>query len=212
MLPAPSEQPATPKPRRRWRTELGFFVFFVLAGVEIFGLGAPKTWYPSLTVASPSPTPVTPAAPAASSDQDRVYSVGSPFRLGDYTYTITGCSTTDAVGGASYQLRASPGTRYVVVTFRIRNDAQRSRLALAEDFQLEDANGSTYRSSPEGTAALSAADTDSKDVFNEVRPGATQALATAFEVPLSALKGPMKVIVLEQKLFAGAKATVNLPL
>jgi hypothetical protein len=189
------------KKKRHWRKAFGIAIL-LLAGLAILGLNAPQLRRQRTTAADPVRTPTA----SAGLKVDDVYPLGEAFQLGEYTYTITGCKTAATLG----RIRSNPGATYVVVTFSVRNESERTRAVPRDDFTLEDANGTIYRNSRDATTALWASGNKSDLYSNEVPPGVTTRSVSAFEVQAASLKQPIKLVIPEAGLFSSGTAAVYL--
>jgi hypothetical protein len=141
---------------------------------------------------------------------ETTYAPGQAFRLGPYTYTITGHRTVTALDGQFSPVQAARGDEFLIVTFSIRNNSRRPRVVSTEAFKLRDVNGALYAACSQGAAAPRTALTKGDLLLTEIEPGVTKALAVAFEVPVGSLKPPVKLLLFERDLSGGHEATVYL--
>jgi Domain of unknown function (DUF4352) len=208
-LPGPSKL-ATPPSRRKtrwWRWMLPGLVLLNVAGWGVVGLKSLKQSDRSAAVAAALADTLR---PKVDPNLANVHALGKAFRLGPYTYTIAGCKTAATLGDQFSPMRANQGDEYVVVTFSIRNDSTKPRVASIEAFRLQDANGAVYAACSQGAAVPRTQLTRGDLLLTEIQPGITKALAAAFEVPVASLKPPLKLLVFEQDLLGGHEATVYL--
>ena len=113
--------------------------------------------YPGKSRPKATPTQQTPATqveakPAANPDTD--YKIGQEFKLGDYTYRITNFTLTSRVGNEFSREVAEEGGKFVVVSFTIRNDTNKTQQVLADDFEIKDAQGRRFANDSNASTAL----------------------------------------------------------
>lgn len=206
--PGPAK-PATPPPGRqagrRWQLVLGCIALLIVALAVV--------WSQALKPLYRGPRPAAFAGatvPKSKAGSPAVYSLGKAFRLGPYTYTVTGCETAVALGSEFNPMRPNPGNEYVIVTFSVRNDSTKPRVVSTDPLKLADADGAVYTACGQGAAAPRTELTRHDIWLTEVRPGSTKTLAAAFEVPVTALKPPIKLFVFDQGLLGSGEAIVDL--
>lgn len=207
--PGPSKLATAPAPHKaRWgrRLSLGL-VLLNVAGLGVVGSNVVKSFQRGAAVTA---TVAGALAPKVDSNPENVHPLGEAFRLGPYTYTITGHQTATALDNQFSPVHAAQGDEYLIVTFSIRNDSTKSRVASTDAFKLQDANGAVYAACSQGAAVPRTELTKGDLLLTEIQPGITKVLAAAFEVPAASLKPPVKLLVFEQDLLGGREATVYL--
>jgi hypothetical protein len=208
----PSIVPSEPSPvlprrtrRWRWRWVVPGFVVLNLAGLGVVGFRVlPPLQSGALMAATMAGTQAAPASPG------NVYAPGNAFRLGPYTYTITGRQTAATLDGRFSPASANPGDEYLIVTFSVRNDSAKPRVFSTDAFKLQDANGALYAACGQGAAVPRTELTRGDLLLTEIQPGATKRVAAAFEVPAVSVTPPFKLLVFEQDLLGTHEATVDL--
>jgi hypothetical protein len=199
------DEPPPANHSRRWWMALGI-VLPITAALGLIGF---RTLHPASRIATPANL-VSELAAEVDSDPEDVYTLGKPFRLGLYTYTIAGFQTAATLGGQFNPISAGQGAEYVVVTFTVRNDSIRARELSTADLKIEDASGVAYGPSRPATVLLQPSPEESADWLTDIEPGATKVLAVAFEIPKDSLEKPLKLIIPEQGPFASRQASVPL--
>jgi hypothetical protein len=202
VLPRPA--PVLPPRKRRWRWIVPGLIVVNLAGLGVFGLRVSPPAQQSAAVAG------TRAPANAAAIPDKHYAPGNAFRLGPYTYTITGHQAAAALDGRFSPASANPGNEYLIVTFSLRNDSTKPRVFSTDAFKLQDAGGGLYAACCQGAAAPRTELTRGDLLLTEIQPGATKRLAAAFEVPAASLTPPFKLLVFAQDLLGTHEATVDL--
>jgi hypothetical protein len=209
LLPAAPASPVTPvrKKHRRWKTLLGV-AFLILLGLGLLR----RAWLPPGSSAGLTEAP-PPDAPVAQIDspQEDVYPLGKPFQTDECTYAITGYRTATTLGTGPQRVSAAENDAYVLVNFTVRNDSDRRRALPTDAFKLQDANGAVYRGCGEAATARLALEEGQRG-WIELSPGGTKRLVAAFEVPVTASRGTMKLVIPEEDLFAPGQAVVYLKL
>lgn len=135
--------------------------------------------------------------------------LGEEFTLGDFAYVVKSVGVRDAVGSGYSRKRASEDARFVVVDFSIRNDGNRTKTVMTDDFRIVDARGREYRPSSEANTAL--AFSRGKDlILSELQPGLKKSTSTAFEVPQDVANGEFTLVIPEKGLFGSKSVRIAL--
>ncbi|MBV9999292.1 MAG: DUF4352 domain-containing protein [Verrucomicrobia bacterium] len=209
-IEASNPAPVVPGRKNRWRRIALGVVLLNIAGLGVAGFGVLQAFHrgdgaAATTVGTPAAMKVTPL-------QDPVYALGKAFRLGPYTYTVTGHQTTATLDEGRFSpVSANPGDEYFVVTFSVRNDSVKPRVFSIDGFKLQDANGALYAACSQGAAVPRTELTKGDLLLTEIQPAATKMLAAAFEVPAASLAPPLKLLLFERDLLGTHEATVYLP-
>jgi hypothetical protein len=190
------------------------FVGIALLGaliVVIGALGSGEQAASGDTVASPAAS--APAAQAAepvnaAPAEPSGYAVGEQFKLGDFSYKVKGHRVRARIGKNQFlRQKASPGAKFVVVTFEETNEGDETHVGLGSNLTLRDSQGREFRPSSRGEMALAS----SSMGIPELQPGLMRSAATAFEVPEAvANQEGLIVVVNERGTFAGGTAQVRL--
>jgi hypothetical protein len=209
--PVPSEPAGVLPPRmRRWRWIVPGFVVLNLAGLGVVGLKVLPPLQRGATMAAAMAVAGARAAAKVAPSPGNVYAPGNAFRLGPYTYTITGHQTAATLDGRFSPASANPGYEYLIVTFSVRNDSTKPRVFSTDAFKLQDADGALYAACCQGAAVPRTELTRGDLLLTEIHPGATKRLAAAFEVPAASLMPAFKLLVFAQDLLGTHEATVDL--
>lgn len=202
--PGPLVEPSAPAPvvprrKNRWRRiALGLIL------LNAAGFGVSRSFHHGVAAAG------APAAINATPRPDHVYALGNAFRLGPYTYTITGSQTDATLDSRFSPVAANPGGDYFIVNFSVRNDSAKPRIFSTDGFKLQDADGALYAACSQGAAVPRSALTKGDLLLTEIQPAATKVLAAAFEVPAASLMPPLKLLLFERDLLGTHEATVYL--
>jgi hypothetical protein len=207
--PGPSKLATAPAPHKtRWRRRLLLgLVFLNIAGLGLVGLNVVKSLHRGAFVTAAMAGALT---AEVGPNPENVHALGEAFRLGPYTYTVTGHQTATALDNHFSPVQAGQGNEYLIVTFSIRNDSTKSRVMSTDAFKLQDANGAVYAACSQGAAVPRTALTQGDLLLTEIQPGIMKVLAVAFEVPANSLKPPVKLLVFEQDLLGSREAIVYL--
>lgn len=155
-----------------------------------------------------------PAAAKASSKQEkrapRQALLNEPFRLGKFTYTVTGAEVLDTIGRGYGRKKASDGASFIVVHYTIVNEGNKTETVMSDDFQIVDAKGRQFRPSSEANTALMMSGKDKDFILSELQPGIPKSMATAFEVPNTVLEAPFQLVIPEKGFLGTDKVIIGL--
>jgi hypothetical protein len=168
---------------------------------------------------SPDATSITPSGRSASGNGGAtkgVHAIGETFPLGNYTYRIDGVEKLNEIGNYAFGRfmgkRASAGATLLVVAYTIENTSTETQTVLADDFQVRDSQGRTYRASSDANTALMIEQSGDKDfLFSELQPGIPRRMQQAFEVPVASLSSPIEIIVPEKGMWSSGTAVIEVP-
>lgn len=147
---------------------------------------------------------------AASQKEEAPIELGKEFRLGDFTYQIVNYTGKEQIGDRYTGATASNGAIFLIVYYTIKNESNKTRTVLSDDFTLLDAQGREFR--PASSAVTSLALSDKKDyLFSELQPGITKETVTAFEVPYEVVQGRLTLVVPEKGWGQGKKQVLLNP-
>jgi len=145
-----------------------------------------------------------------------IHTIGETFPLGNYTYQIDGVTKRAEIGNYAFGRfmgkRASAGATLLVVTYTIENTSTETQTVLADDFQIRDSQGRTYRASSDANTALMMEQSGDKDfLFSELQPGIPRRMQQAFEVTEASLSSPIQIIVPEKGMWSSGRAVIEVP-
>jgi len=143
------------------------------------------------------------SAPRPAEAKDRA-KIGESFRLGNFSYTIAGASMTTLIGDTY----PTSGAVFVVVNYSIRNESNKTRTAMTNDFVLKDAESREFSPSANANTALSMTGQVDDFILTELQPGLTKQSMVAFEIPAAAFKGELILVVPEKGWGAGKREIV----
>jgi hypothetical protein len=133
------------------------------------------------------------------------------FTLGEFEYRIVDWSTAEKLGNDVVSERAGDDAVFVVVRLTEKNLGKETVTGLADNFELLDAKGRTFRPSSRGKTTL--AMTEGQDVIvTELHPGVGKRTATVFEVPTEAVASgaPLVLVVQERGALSAGRGRVLL--
>jgi len=137
------------------------------------------------------------------------HDLGERIALGGFAYVVQEIDQKDAVGNWLTRETAGEGATFLIVRYTMENLGSESETVIADDFELQDSGGRSYRPSSEANTAL-AMSGGSKDLFaSELHPGVKRKMTTAFEVPKAMLKGGFTIIIPEKGLFGTGRAKIG---
>ena len=158
------------------------------------------------------------------------------FKLGDFSYRITGAKVSKSVVGANdlaNQLASAvqdmvaldlnkqaklagvdiglteSSERFVIVEYDIRNEATTPAVVLTDDFRLQDGKGRQF--SPDGEVTKVLIETSDKAVIAEVlQPGIERHCFQGFRVPANAVAGRLSLVVPEKGVLGTTSALITI--
>lgn len=135
----------------------------------------------------------------SSSQQNPVISKDGIFKLGDYSYQITGIEMRSSVGNQFMHSKAQDGAIFLLVRYDILNNSNETKTAMTDDFQLLDAKGRTFRPSTDAGTAYSITSGNNDLILSQIQPGIKRPMISIFEIPTESLdmKG-LKLIIPEK--------------
>lgn len=147
---------------------------------------------------------------ADSSRGNSSISIGTPFRLGDFIYTIKKVQKRKQVGNQFYNFSAQDGATLLLVKYDIKNEGNETKTVMTDDFMLKDYKGRTFRSSSEGNTAY-LMDGGKKDILvSEVQPGLKKEMASVFEIPNDSFSTNGLQLIVPEKGWGSKKVVINL--
>lgn len=129
-----------------------------------------------------------------------------PFRLGQFTYTVTNVERHKTVGRDDGETTASDGASFIVVAFTVVNEGDWTEIRLSADFQIVDAMDRRFDPSREANIALGM----SERILSGLRPGVETSLVTAFEVPDTVFDEPFSLVIPERPPFGTETIIIDL--
>lgn len=133
---------------------------------------------------------------------------GDRFEIGSFAYVIEHLEVTRRVGGRFARENASDGARFVLVHYKLENLGMKTETVMVDDLVLVDARGREFRSSSRANTALAMSQRKKSLMFDELQPGLSRDLVTAFEVPAEVADQPMTLVVSEKGLLGTGKVAV----
>jgi hypothetical protein len=135
---------------------------------------------------------------------DKPYEIGQYFVLGSLGYVVNSASRMRSIGNEFSAFSAGVGGSFVVVRYSITNLSNATVTVLRDDLRLVDSKNREFRPSSNAQAGLAISAKQIDFVFAEVQPGLVKEMATAFEVPLDALKSEVALVI--PKIGSGSTA------
>ena len=213
-------QPQQPQPQQQQQSESSFSTgmkatFGVLFALFLLGVVIPCMTCGGCTMcagmmgsAGSSFDAGSSGTSSGTSEKVTTFDVGETFSLGKFAYMVDSVETAGAVGSSVTEETPGQGATFVIVHFVIRNDGKKTETVLTNDFQIEDAQGRTFRRSSAATTAYATAN-DGDLILSELQPGVQKPAATVFEVPEGVVKQPFDIVVPEKGFLKQGKAVVE---
>ena len=133
---------------------------------------------------------------------------GDRFELGAFAYFVDRLEVTRRVGGRFVREDASDGARFVLVHYTLENLGTQTETVMVDDLVLVDARGRQFRASSRANTALAMSQKKTGLVFDELQPGLSRKMVTAFEVPEDVTSQPMTLVVAEKGILGTGKVEV----
>jgi len=135
--------------------------------------------------------------------------VGDNIPLGNYQYVIQSIVLADHVGKNPYlRKKASENATFLLVKYTIENTSNETAAVMANDLNIRDTKGRSFRPSTAATQAF-ALDSEIDLMLSELQPGIPKKQTAVFEVPSSELHR-LDLVIPEKGL--GGSGEVVLPL
>lgn len=154
---------------------------------------------------------VQPEKRLANSNKDikteKNHKIGESFQLGDFNYSINNIQRTQFIGNRFVSEQSNTGASFVIVTFSITNESNKTKTVLTDDFKILDNRGREFQPSSRANTAL-VMSRGKEFVLSELQPGIPQTIQTAFEIPDSAENIFLEIP--EKGLFSTGKIRVAL--
>ena len=188
--------------------------FLVVIGLASNPQPTTQTPAPAQTAAKSAPA-VAPAtkkvAPPAATPEEKKIGLKTPFRLGDFTYTVDSIQTKKSIGNQFVNHKAQEGATLLIVKYTLANEANETKTVLADDFILRDFKGREFRPSSEAATAYAMSGGSKDLLLGEVQPGLKRKMTSVYEIPLESTQKTGLILVIPEKgMFSSGKVEVNL--
>ena len=107
--------------------------------------------------------------------------VGDTLTHGDWAVTLNSMKTADTLGDTGFQKKAQ-GT-YVVLTVTLKNVSKETTIINGSDFTLTTKDGTKYKTSSDGSLALSSATPAPLIALEQIQPQLSKQYQVVFDVP-----------------------------
>jgi len=140
----------------------------------------------------------------ANIEGEHSFKIGDKFDVGDYTYCVSKVSAKNSIGNEMFGKKASEDAIFVIVSYSIRNNTNKTQTVLANDFKLIDARGREFASSSEASSAYGMSGGNNEFIVSQLQPGITKKTATVFEIQNDAADDFITIKIPEKGWGSGA--------
>ncbi len=153
---------------------------------------------------------VTMKGDASNGEHDNPINIGTPFRLGDFTYTVQRIKKLNSVGNEYFGYKAQEGAVLLLVQYTIHNESNETKTVITDDFTLSDYKGRSFRSSSDANTAYMMGGGKKDFLISEIQPGLKRDMASVFEVPMDAANNGGLRLIVPEKGWGTKKVSITL--